>query len=84
MHLVMLGFIPILDFLHLLVYLYGAACALEGKGSAAAWALYESWLMQAWPMPPALEGGGRCQGRADSPGRQRTPGRGSRDKMTSW
>jgi hypothetical protein len=48
MHLVMLGFIPILDFLHLLVYLYGAACAVEGKGSAAAWALYESWLTQAW------------------------------------
>jgi hypothetical protein len=35
------------------------------------------------PMPPDLEGGGRCQGRADSPGRQRTPGPGSRDKMTS-
>jgi hypothetical protein len=48
MHLVMLGFLPILDFLHLLVYLYGAACAVEGKGSAAAWALYESWLLQAW------------------------------------
>jgi hypothetical protein len=48
MHLVMLGFIPILDFLHLLVYLYGAACAVEDKGSAAAWALYESWLLQAW------------------------------------
>jgi hypothetical protein len=48
MHLVMLGFLPILDFLHLLVYLYAAACAAEGKGSAAAWALYELWLMQAW------------------------------------
>jgi hypothetical protein len=48
MHLVMLGFLPILDFLHLLVYLYGAACAVEGKGSAAAWALYEVWLTQAW------------------------------------
>ena len=48
MHLVMLGFVPILDFLHLLVYLYAAACAAEGKGSEAAWALYESWLALAW------------------------------------
>jgi hypothetical protein len=48
MHLVMLGFIPILDFLHLLVYLYAAACAAEGKGTEAAWALYEGWLALAW------------------------------------
>jgi hypothetical protein len=48
MHLVMLGFIPVLDFLHLVVYLYAAACAAEGKGSEAAWALYEGWLRQAW------------------------------------
>jgi hypothetical protein len=48
MHLVMLGFIPILDFLHLAVYLYAAACAAEGKGAEAAWALYESWLRLAW------------------------------------
>jgi hypothetical protein len=41
MHLVMLGFVAILDFIHLLSYLYGAAQALEGKGTAAAWACYE-------------------------------------------
>jgi hypothetical protein len=48
MHLVMLGFIPVLDFLHLVVYLYAAACAVQGKGTEAAWALYEVWLRQAW------------------------------------
>src|SRR5207302_9026566 len=48
LHLLALGFIGILDFLHLLAYLYGAAQAVEGKGSAAAWALYERWLRQAW------------------------------------
>jgi hypothetical protein len=47
-HLLPLGFIPILDFLHLLAYLYAAAQAVEAKGSAAAWALYERWLRQAW------------------------------------
>jgi hypothetical protein len=44
MHLLMLGFIPVLDFLHLAVYLYAAACAAEGKGAQAALALYEGWL----------------------------------------
>ena len=48
LHLVALGFIGILDFLHLLAYLYGAAQAVEGKGSAGAWALYEGWLRLAW------------------------------------
>jgi hypothetical protein len=48
MHLVMLGFIPVLDFLHLVVYLYAAACAAEGKGTEAAWSLYEGWLRRAW------------------------------------
>jgi hypothetical protein len=48
LHLVALGFLGILDFLHLLSYLYGAAQAVEGKGSAAAWALYECWLRLAW------------------------------------
>jgi hypothetical protein len=42
------GFLGILDFLHLLAYLYGAAQAVEGKGSAAAWALYERWPRWAW------------------------------------
>jgi hypothetical protein len=48
MHLVAWGFIPILDFVHLLAYLHGAAQAAGGKGSAAAWELYERWLRQAW------------------------------------
>ena len=48
MHLVMLGFLGILDFLHLLAHLYGAAQAVAGKGSPAAWALYERWLRLAW------------------------------------
>jgi hypothetical protein len=48
MHLVMLGFIGILDFIHLLSYLYGAAQALEGKGTTEAWACYERWLRWAW------------------------------------
>jgi hypothetical protein len=48
MHLVMRGFIPVLDFLHLAVYLDAAACAAAGKGAEAAWALYEAWLRLAW------------------------------------
>jgi hypothetical protein len=48
MHLVAWGFIAVLDFLHLAVYLYAAACAAEGKGTEAAWLLYERWLRQAW------------------------------------
>jgi len=58
LHLVALGFIGILDFLHLLAYLYGAAQAVQGKGSAQAWALYESWLRLAWAgrVPDVLAG----------------------------
>jgi hypothetical protein len=48
LHLLAWGFIAILDFLHLLGYLHGAAQAVEGKGTAAAWALYECWLRWAW------------------------------------
>jgi hypothetical protein len=47
-HLLAAGFIGILDFLHLLVHLYAAACAVEGKGTDAAWALYTQWLCWAW------------------------------------
>lgn len=42
------GFIPILDFIHLLTYLYAAAGAVRGKGTPAAWTLYERWLRWAW------------------------------------
>lgn len=48
MHLLAWGFIGILDFLHLLAHLYAAAQAVEGKGSAQAWKLYERWLRWAW------------------------------------
>ena len=47
-HLLPMGFIAILDFLHLLAYLYAAAHAIEGKKAATAWAAYERWLRWAW------------------------------------
>ena len=48
LHLVAAGFLGILDFLHLLGYLYGAAQAAQGKGTPQAWACYERWLRWAW------------------------------------
>lgn len=47
MHLRPLGFIPILDFVHLLTYLYDAAVACGGSESSA-WQRYERWLRLAW------------------------------------
>ncbi len=47
-HLLAAGFIGILDFVHLLVHLYAAACAVEGKGTEEAWALYTQWMCWAW------------------------------------
>jgi hypothetical protein len=47
-HLLAAGFLGILDFLHLLAHLYAGACAAEGKGTEAAWALYTQWLCWAW------------------------------------
>jgi hypothetical protein len=44
LHLLASGFIGILDFVHLLTYLYAAAGAVAGKGTPAAWARYERWL----------------------------------------
>jgi hypothetical protein len=46
-HFKELGFIPILDFLHLLTYLYAAAQALGGT-EAERWARYQRWLTWAW------------------------------------
>jgi hypothetical protein len=46
-HFQKLGFVPILDFLHLLSYLYSAACALGGTPNQE-WARYEVWLGWAW------------------------------------
>jgi hypothetical protein len=48
LHLLPLGFVAILDFLHLIVYLYAASHALRRKGSVAAWQLYERWVRWAW------------------------------------
>jgi hypothetical protein len=48
MHLGMLGFVAVRDVMHLVVYRYAAASAAEGRGSEAAWALYEQWLRWAW------------------------------------
>ncbi len=47
-HLLGSGVLAILDFIHLLTYLYAAAGAVRGKGTAGAWALYERWLRWAW------------------------------------
>lgn len=46
-HFRQLGFVPILDFLHLLGYLYAAAHALE-EVAARAWQRYAEWLRWAW------------------------------------
>jgi len=46
-HFRKLGFVPILDFLHLLTYLYSAACAAGGNAKQQ-WARYEVWLRWAW------------------------------------
>src|SRR5262249_53298441 len=48
LHLAASGFLAILDFVHLLTYLYAAAGAVKGKGTPAAWTLYERWLRLAW------------------------------------
>ena len=48
MHLLPAGFVAILDFLHLLAYLYDAAHAYRGKAAAQGWKTYEQWLRWAW------------------------------------
>lgn len=48
LHLLPMGFLGILDFLHLLAYLYGAAHALHGQDHAAGWKCYTQWLRWAW------------------------------------
>jgi hypothetical protein len=53
-HLAAAGFVAILDFVHLLVYLYAAAQAAAGKGADAAWGLYTRWLCWAWSGKVAL------------------------------
>jgi hypothetical protein len=48
LHLLAWGFVGILDFLHLLAYLYDAAHAWHGSDKAAGWKQYETWLRWAW------------------------------------
>lgn len=48
MHLLPAGFIAILDFLHLLAYLYDAAHAFCGSDAARGWKTYAQWLRWAW------------------------------------
>jgi hypothetical protein len=48
MHLRPSGFVPILDILHLLGYLYAGARAAAGPGVQAAWPRYQRWLTLAW------------------------------------
>lgn len=47
LHLLPWGFVGILDFLHLVSYLYAAAWAAATLGQVA-WAFYERWLRWAW------------------------------------
>jgi hypothetical protein len=48
LHLVPWGFVGILDFMHLVSYLYAAAQAAAAVVGQTAWALYERWLRWAW------------------------------------
>jgi len=48
MHLLPAGFIAILDFVHLLAYLYDAAHALHGSEAGKGWKTYKQWLRWAW------------------------------------
>jgi len=48
MHLLPAGFIAILDFVHLLAYLYDAAHAFHGSDAVRGWKTYEQWLRWAW------------------------------------
>jgi hypothetical protein len=70
LHLLAAGFLGILDFLHLLAHLYAGACAAEGKGTEAAWALYTQWLCWAWSGKVVLLLGGLraiCQRLGEAP-----------------
>ena len=48
MHLLPLGFIALLDFVHLLAYLYDAAHAFRGADARGGWKTYVQWLGLAW------------------------------------
>jgi hypothetical protein len=62
LHLLPLGFVAILDIIHLISWLYAAAQAAAGADKAAAWALYAGWLRLAWSgQVPALLVGLRAE-----------------------
>jgi hypothetical protein len=48
LHLLPWGFVGVLDVIHLVSYLYGAAHAAEATGGGVAWTTYEQWLRWAW------------------------------------
>jgi hypothetical protein len=48
MHLLPLGFIAVLDFVHLLAYLHDAAHAFRGRNVKPGWKTYVAWLQLAW------------------------------------
>jgi hypothetical protein len=48
LHLRPWGFVPILDFVHLLAYLHAAAHAWKKADRKAAWKQYAQWLRWAW------------------------------------
>jgi len=48
MHLLPAGFVAILDFVHLMAYLYDAAHTYRGADAVRGWKTYEQWLRWAW------------------------------------
>ena len=62
------GFVPILDFVHLLTYVYSAAQAAGGSAKRR-WTRYERWLGWAWGGERAslLSALTRCSARAGEP-----------------
>ena len=88
LRLVMLGFLAALDVMHLAAYLYAAASAAEGRGTEAAWALYERWLRWAWAgqVRQLLRGlRGRGAARAAAARRRRTtPARWCGKPSATW
>ena len=72
LHLLAWGFVGILDFLHLLAYLYDAAHAWRGSDRAAGWQQYETWLRWAWSgkVGTLLKSSALCRGGTGSEVRQ--------------
>lgn len=47
-HFRSLGYVPILDFVHLLSYVYAVAMAVGGSQANAGWALFVKWIEMIW------------------------------------